>query len=77
MRTAIAAGVLAAGLLAQFAPWPLRTVYAIYLLVPVIGVALLARWVGHLWADVVFAAISAALAFLALAVGLRQIRRSV
>lgn len=73
----LAAGVLAAGLLAQFAPWPLRTVYAIYLLVPVIGVALLARWVGHLWADVVFAAISAALAFLALAVGLRQIRRSV
>jgi len=43
---------------------------------PAVGVAVLARYVGHLWADVIFAAISAALAFIALAVGLRQARRS-
>ncbi len=43
---------------------------------PAVGVAVLARYVGHLWADAIFAAVSAALAFIALAVGLRQARRS-
>ena len=43
---------------------------------PAVGVAVLERYVGHPWADAIFAAISAALAFIALAVGLRQARRS-
>jgi MFS family permease len=39
----LAVGVVAAGLLAQFAPWPLRSVYVIYLLVLLISAALIAR----------------------------------
>jgi MFS family permease len=43
---------------------------------PAVGVALLSRSVGHLWADVVFAAVSVVLAFVALAVGTRYVQRS-
>jgi len=43
---------------------------------PAVGVAVLARFVGRLWADVVFAAILVVLAFVALAIGLRHERRS-
>ena len=43
---------------------------------PAVGVAVLARFVGRLWADVVFAAILVVLAFIALAIGLRHARRS-
>ncbi len=42
---------------------------------PVVGVALLSRSIGHVWANVAFAAVSAMLAFTALAVGARQLRR--
>jgi MFS family permease len=39
----LAVGVVASGLLAQFAPWPLRSVYVIYLLVLVVSAAVIAR----------------------------------
>lgn len=39
----LAVGVLIAGLLAQFAPWPLRTVYVVYLLALIVTAALAAR----------------------------------
>ncbi|MEM5434422.1 MFS transporter [Paraburkholderia diazotrophica] len=43
---------------------------------PAVGIALLSRSVGHLWADVVFAAVSAALSVIALTVGGRHVRRA-
>jgi predicted MFS family arabinose efflux permease len=43
---------------------------------PAVGIALLSRTVGHLWADVVFAAVSAALSVIALTVGGRHVRRA-
>ena len=42
---------------------------------PAVGIALLSRRLGHLWADVVFAAVSVTLAFIALGVGARQVRQ--
>jgi len=39
----LAGGVLLAGLLAQFAPWPLRTVFLVYLLILVTTAAFTAR----------------------------------
>jgi MFS family permease len=42
---------------------------------PAVGVSVLSRQLGHLWADVVFAIVSAVLALIALAVGSR-VRRS-
>lgn len=88
------------GLLAQFAPWPLRTVYAVYLLILVVAAALTARTretvespthstrqlsckprIGvppESRAAFIAPAVTAfaTLAFIALAVGLRQARRS-
>ncbi|MEX3959131.1 MFS transporter [Trinickia sp. EG282A] len=43
---------------------------------PAVGVALLSRSVGHLWANVTFAAVSVVLAFIALAVGARHVHRT-
>lgn len=43
---------------------------------PAVGVALLSRRVGHLWADIVFAAVSVTLAIVALVVGARQMHRT-
>ena len=42
---------------------------------PAVGVSVLSRQVGHLWANIVFAGVSAALALIALAIG-RRVRRS-
>ena len=43
---------------------------------PAVGVALLSRSVGHLWANVTFAAVSVVLALIALAVSGRQMQRA-
>lgn len=44
--------------------------------IPAVGVALLSRQIGHLWANGVFAAVSAALAFIALGVSARRSHRA-
>jgi len=43
---------------------------------PAVGVAWLSRQIGHLWANAVFAAVSAVLAFIALGVGARSSARA-
>ena len=43
---------------------------------PVIGIALLSRQVGHLWANTAFAAVSIVLAAIALAIGMRRDERA-
>ena len=43
---------------------------------PAVGVSVLARQIGHLWANVIFAAVSAVLALIALAIGRRVRRRA-
>jgi energy-converting hydrogenase Eha subunit E len=43
---------------------------------PAVGVSVLSRQIGHLWANVIFAAVSAALALIALAIGSRARRGS-
>jgi MFS family permease len=43
---------------------------------PVIGIALLSRQVGHLWANIAFASVSVMLAAIALAIGMRRTDRA-